>query len=124
MLFQIPGLNFSVNKLALMVFAVAGLGMGSRVAHAADPPAPENYKRNCAICHGPDGAGTALGKKLHAADLRSEPVHKETPDATARVITQGRENMPAFGSKLSKDEIQALVDYVRQFHGEGAGTTK
>jgi len=30
------------------------------------------------------------------------------------VITNGRKKMPAFGKKLSKEEIDALVDYVRK----------
>jgi mono/diheme cytochrome c family protein len=72
------------------------------------------YKTNCVVCHTADGSGdTPTGKSMHAKDLRSEDVQKESDAELAGVITQGRGTMPAFGAKLKPDEITKLVTYIR-----------
>ena len=67
------------------------------------------------MCHAANGAGdTPAGKSLKARDLRSAEVQKQTDAQLTTVITNGKNKMPKFGDKLSKDEIAALVAYVRK----------
>ena len=41
----------------------------------------------------------------------------------AKSITKGKDEMPAFGKKLTRQEIVSLVAYVRRFNKADAATT-
>jgi len=73
------------------------------------------FIQNCARCHGADGrSDTALGIDLDASDLTDAEWHKKVSDKRImQSITKGRALMPAFGKKLSTDDITALCVYVR-----------
>jgi mono/diheme cytochrome c family protein len=76
--------------------------------------AAKTYKTNCELCHGPDGSGnTGPGKAMHAKDLRSDEVQKESDAALSEVISKGRGKMPAFGAKIKPDGVEKLVAYIR-----------
>lgn len=70
----------------------------------------------CSGCHGPDGKGKVKG----APNFTDAAWQKKETDASlAEGIKKGSvPKMPAFGSKLSDDEIKALVAYVRTFSGK------
>jgi len=73
------------------------------------------YKTNCALCHSADGSGDSpSGKALHAKDLRSEEVQKQSDEALSEVITKGKGKMPAFGAKIKPDDVKKLVTYLRE----------
>ncbi len=73
------------------------------------------FKGKCVLCHGADGAGnTALGKQLQAANLRSKDVQKRSDAELHKVVHDGQGNMPPFAEQLSDDEIDQVVQYVRQ----------
>jgi mono/diheme cytochrome c family protein len=55
------------------------------------------------------------GKKLAIKALGSPDVQKETDAKLAQVIGQGKGKMPAFGTKLTADQIKALVAVIRGF---------
>ena len=74
------------------------------------------YRTKCAMCHGPDGAGSAVGKSMNIPDLRSSVVQNTADGELAQIISNGRGGMPAFKSSLSDDQIDALVTYVRSLH--------
>jgi len=72
------------------------------------------YAQNCARCHGLDGHGqTEQGRKYHVPDLVKELRDKSSSKIT-RIITNGRQDMPAFGKKLTKKQIIALTAYVKK----------
>ena len=71
------------------------------------------FNRQCAVCHGQDGAGTTEGKALKVVDLRSDETRKSTNVVLASAIANGRNNMPGFDGSLSASEIKSLVAYVR-----------
>lgn len=72
------------------------------------------FNNNCARCHGTDGKSqTNLGKSLDATDLTDRTVKSMSVKKISNSITYGEEDMPAFGKKLSKAEINALARYVR-----------
>lgn len=67
------------------------------------------FRSNCAECHGDKGAGTEKGLSFlegHALDHSRE-------DFVKRVREGKEDKMPAFGDKLSEEEIEAVVSYVR-----------
>jgi mono/diheme cytochrome c family protein len=104
----------------LIVFSVALLVAGAVTVRAAD--AKENWEKNCAKCHGPDGTGkTKMGEKLAIKDYTDAKVQEGMKDdAMTKAIKDGvkdgdKTKMKAFGETLSDDEIKALVKYVRDF---------
>src|SRR5580704_3356612 len=71
------------------------------------------FKSKCAACHGADGTGSAMGKKMGVLDLHGAEVQKMSDAELTNVIANGRDKMPAFGKSLKADDIQGLVAYIR-----------
>ena len=71
------------------------------------------FKTKCTICHKIDGTPTGAGKALKAPDLRLEEVQKKTDDELKTIIGKGRNKMPAYGDKLTKEEIDQLLVFIR-----------
>ena len=69
------------------------------------------WTRNCASCHGSSGQG-GRGKKLNDGEIFK--IYPEV-DGLLSVISVGKgQGMPAFGSKLSSEEIAAVSRYIRE----------
>lgn len=111
------------RTLSMVILAGFALQSAS-VAHAqTTPPADSGaatFKSSCAMCHGADGAGTTIGKRLKAPDLRSKEVQDLSSDELTKVIKGGKNNMPGFGTRLDSGQIQKLVEYVRTFQSSAA----
>jgi mono/diheme cytochrome c family protein len=77
--------------------------------------AGELYTKYCSTCHGKDGRGkTFKGKLTHARDLTDRAWQDDmTDERFFNSIMKGKNKMPAFGKKMSEQEIDALVSYVR-----------
>ena len=72
------------------------------------------FKTNCAACHGADGRGQSpMGKALHVKDLASDDVQALSDQQLKTIIAEGKGKMPAYKSKLSDDDIAALVAFIR-----------
>jgi len=56
-----------------------------------------------------------LGKQLQAANLGSKDVQKLSNAELRKVVHDGRANMPAFADQLSTEEIDQVIQFVRQF---------
>jgi mono/diheme cytochrome c family protein len=85
----------------------------STTTQAQSDPA-KLYKANCVLCHSADGSGdNATGKAMHAKDLRSDEVQKQSDTELSDAITKGKGKMPAFGAKLKPDDVTNLVAYIR-----------
>ena len=79
------------------------------------------YRAQCARCHGLDGTGNPRAVDTKPGlDLRdSELVERLDREEIRRRIVEGEGTMPAFGDKLSPDEIDALVELsIRLGRGE------
>lgn len=80
------------------------------------------FIENCARCHGADGRGqTPMGRVFAAKDLTDAGWWKRERVSDKRLaasIRDGRDQMPAFGKKLSKEDINALVALVKTFNGK------
>ncbi len=73
------------------------------VPAAIDPAAI--FSSNCASCHGADRSGARGPSLLPDRLTKTAPQYAET-------ITNGSAPMPAFGGKLSAEEINALVEWI------------
>jgi mono/diheme cytochrome c family protein len=72
------------------------------------------FKMRCAPCHGAKGAGeTKLGQHFHVRDLGSAEVQKQSDGELATIIAKGKGRMPAQESKLSRDQINDIVKWIR-----------
>ena len=101
-----------------IVFSLALLAAGVMAARAAE--AKDVWAKECAKCHGKDGAGkTTMGKKLEVKDYTDPKNQAELKDEKmAKSIKEGIKDgdkirMKAFGEMLSDSEIKALVAYFR-----------
>ena len=63
------------------------------------------YRFNCSSCHGNRGQG-GIGPSLQGVDDRLD-----RSDIT-RVVTEGRQRMPAWGERLSEAQIEAVVAHL------------
>jgi cytochrome c6 len=101
------------KKLALLVFVLFLFALTPALSLAQDGAA--TFKGKCAICHGPDGAGkTAMGAKLNIRDLRSADVQKQSDAELAQIVTKGKNKMPAYDGKLTKEQIDQVVAHIRE----------
>jgi mono/diheme cytochrome c family protein len=75
------------------------------------------YSKECATCHGKDGRAQTFKSKhfVHARDLTNAQWQDSVSDERIfNSINNGKgKNMPAFSKKLSEEEINSLVPYVR-----------
>lgn len=68
------------------------------------------FSENCASCHGQEGEGGFGPELAGGAVVKAFP----DPDDQVRFVSDGSGPMPAFGSRLSTEEIEAVVAYTRE----------
>jgi mono/diheme cytochrome c family protein len=75
------------------------------------------FTANCQKCHGPEGKGDGPDSKADspAADLTDDFRTALNPDGVLyyKIWNGHQTDMPAFKSKLTKDEVWTLVEYVK-----------
>lgn len=105
--------------LGITVIALSIALAGS--AFAADGAAV--YKAKCALCHGPEGQGTAIAP----AHKGNEFIKKSADDQIAEVITKGRTGAakkyknfptPMAPISLSADDMKAVIAHSRTLAGK------
>ncbi len=126
-----------MSKADLAAIATYLKDAGPAVASAATSLAADDsamragqtvYTSNCATCHGADGTGIP---QLFPTLKGSASVQSMEPTSLIRVVLQGAQSvatdpaptgaaMPAFGWKLSDEEVAAVVTYVRNTWGNAA----
>jgi mono/diheme cytochrome c family protein len=104
-----------IQVFAFGVAFVALIISGTGLSQAQGGDGETLFKSRCAACHGPDGKGEVpMGKKLGSPDLTSTEVQSQSDAQLTDVITKGKNKMPAYDGKLSKDQIAGLVAYIRE----------
>jgi cytochrome c6 len=83
----------------------------SAAAHAQG--AESIYKGKCVACHGADGSGSAMGKKLGTHDFHSADVQKQSDAELSEAIAKGKNKMPSYEKSVKPDDIKGLVAYIR-----------
>ena len=75
------------------------------------------YARECLACHGAEGKGglvkTTEGTRLKVPSLSGGHALKHDDDDYVDQIENGGDGMPKFKDKLSREEINSLVRFVR-----------
>ena len=126
--------------LASVIFAVFLIGSCSKAENPGAPsttttPAAKatatpdefasarvSYAKHCVACHGAEGEGgvkTVDEKKLKVPSFSMGHALKHTDEDFVEQIMKGGDGMPEFKDKLSPDEINALVRFVRhEFQGK------
>ncbi len=112
--------HYQRMKTSLKVLLVASIAAAVPAVLGA-ATAEENWTKQCAKCHGADGKATGpMGKKLHLKDYTTaEAQAAMTDEEMTNAIKNGEKDdsgkmkMPAYGEKLSDDEIAGLVAYIR-----------
>ena len=93
---------FGIFALALPA-AAADLELGKKI-----------YAQKCASCHGPDGKGNAKMAETLKVKIPALADAAAKPDAELRkAVAEGKKPMPPFGKSLSKDELDAVVQYAK-----------
>ena len=54
-----------------------------------------------------------MGKSLKLRDLSSEDVQKQSDTDLTGIITNGKDKMPKYDGKLTKDQINSVVKFIR-----------
>ena len=79
------------------------------------------FKEHCVNCHGENAAGGRVqveGREIKVPNLTGEHARKPTDERIAAKISEGDDEMPAFKDKLSPQQIQDLVRFIRkEFQG-------
>lgn len=107
---EIAALAAAMLFVVLMVaYRPAKPGAVKTTSAVANDVGASVFVANCAGCHGSRGLG-GLGPKLAGG-----AVVARFPDVQTQIalVTNGKGSMPAWGSRLSAAEIEAVVDYTR-----------
>jgi len=101
-----------IDVVVLTVAAVLAVVLSASVSAQAQGAA-DLFKSKCAMCHGADGTGSAIGKKMGAHDFTTADVQKMSDADITETITNGKNKMPKYSDKLKPEEIKGLVAYIR-----------
>lgn len=128
--------KFAAIILLILCFATACNSSGTLTTNQAPPSAspatataaatvtPDkfaeaylDFQKNCQVCHGEKGQGGTVeieGRKLKVPSLRDGHALKHTDEKFVKQITEGDDEMPPFRDKLSPNEINDLVAFIRK----------
>ena len=79
--------------------------------------AKKSYGQVCANCHGDHGEGGPVkieGKTLKVPSLKEGHALKHSDDEFVKQITKGGGGMPPFKDKLTPEQINNLIKYLRR----------
>jgi mono/diheme cytochrome c family protein len=92
----------------------------SSAAATPDPLAEARglFAKNCQTCHQPDGKGGPVklddGTRLRVPSLREGHALRHPDSDFRKQIEKGGDGMPAFKDKLSAQQIDGLIHFIRQ----------
>ncbi len=82
-------------------------------AHAEEPrTVNQNWNKYCKKCHGADGVATKIGLRLKSPENIYEAMKDKTIEEIFEAIRDGKNKMPSFKKKLSKQEIEELAAHI------------
>lgn len=91
---------------------VLAFGLAVPAMSFAADTAADTFKSKCAMCHGENGAGKGKVPALSSADVQAKS-DADLKGAIEKGTKTANGMMPAYGTKLPADQIDALVKYVR-----------
>ena len=110
-----------LNRSGFAIFIIVGIGafaIGANSLSASSATvrtASALYTRNCASCHGRDGTARTMKARHNHARKLSDPEWQDrvSDERIFNSIMNGKGKMPGYSRKLSEQEINSLVSYVR-----------
>ena len=82
-------------------------------AYAEEPrTVKQNWNKYCKKCHGADGLATKIGLRLKSPENIYEAMKGKTVEEIVESIREGKNKMPGFKKKLSKQEIEELAAHI------------
>jgi mono/diheme cytochrome c family protein len=105
------------RTLAVAGFLLAALGCAARGGKPAPAAGADEtrtiFKRNCAVCHGPQGEGQQVGT-LTVPSLRAGAALTDPDEKLFKQVHDGGNGMPPSKYTLTDEQIQDLVRFVRE----------
>jgi mono/diheme cytochrome c family protein len=97
-----------IALLGLSVLSVESTGFTQTNGQAS-------YRDKCMICHGANGLGKGQsGKSVNVLPFNSPSIVAMSDAALLGILENGAGKMPAFKGKITDDEANKLIQYVRQ----------
>lgn len=111
-----------MQSLRSRLLAVLGLGAGLLISSfmlqaGPSPDGADLFQKKCSMCHGADGKGYPA---LKTPDFTDPKVQASLKDKEIiETIKNGKKGtaMPSFADKLSDEQINSLVTYIRSLGG-------
>jgi len=101
-------------RMTLRFVAAGCLAACAVMPALAQESGADTYKARCAMCHGDDGtANTPAGKMFKAASFSDPAIVKIADADRIPIVKKGKDKMPAFGDKLTDDQIKSVLEYIR-----------
>ncbi|GIV76399.1 cytochrome c [Litorilinea aerophila] len=118
----------AVGLAAVLLSACGGQTPRQASADATAPDGEALYLEYCASCHGERGEGQPNWREPNAQGVYPAPPHDSSghtwhhPDELLlQIIAQGggmpNSAMPAFGDRLSRAEMEAILEHIKGFWG-------
>ena len=100
-----------VGWLSLSVWLGFGIWLEAIAVPSPDAsPTAALFEANCAACHANGGNLIRRGKNLKQKALSRYGY--DSAEAIESLVTQGKGAMPAYADRLSKEEVEAIAQYV------------
>ena len=100
-----------MNPVKTVAWSALVLGLAAAPAFAADTSA-DLFKQKCAMCHGENGVGKGKVPALSSAEVQQKS-DADFKTATEKGVKTDKGMMPGFGGKLTPEQIDGLVAYMR-----------
>jgi mono/diheme cytochrome c family protein len=100
-----------IKLVQTVALGALALGLTTPTASSADGNA-DLFKQKCAMCHGENGAGKGKVPALSSAEAQQKS-DAEFKTAIEKGVKTDKGMMPGSGSKLTPEQIDGLVKYIR-----------
>ena len=100
-----------MNLLKMVAWSALVVGLAASTAFAADTSA-DLFKQKCAMCHGENGAGKGKVPALSSPEVQQRS-DADWKTAIEKGVKNDKGTMPEYSSKLTPEQIDGLVAYMR-----------
>jgi mono/diheme cytochrome c family protein len=109
-------ISIATSIFGVLIFSACQSSPNREVAAGSDELAKARaiFQRECATCHGAKGEGTAMTQFVANVNLKSAQARALSDEQLRQQIINGKGAMPPFAGRLTPDQIDALVRYIRR----------